>query len=170
MPMDSLLLMTSLKAPDSSVAYRIAALVCAICLLTLSACGPSTDSGIDGPVMRHPERSDNQDEMAAEVRGLLELEGSCLYVSLSEVGERYPIVWPSGTQWSASGQAVVTPGGLSMAIGSEVYGGGGYLDLADVERIAGSQAATLAAQCIDNTYGEVAVLNNTDTAIGPAQP
>ncbi len=105
--------------------------------------------------------------MAAEVRGVLELDGECLYVALDEVGERYPVVWPAGTRWDADAQEVVTPQGESMGVGDEVYGGGGYLYVEDVERIAGSQASALAAECVDNAYGEIAVVNNSDTAIGP---
>ncbi|CAN5759170.1 hypothetical protein BH24ACT6_BH24ACT6_07850 [soil metagenome] len=67
-------------------------------------------------------------------------------------------------------RVVVSPMGESMAIGDEVYGGGGYFYVADVEQIAGPQASSLAADCADNTYGEIAVVNNWEPAIGPAQP
>ena len=106
--------------------------------------------------------------MSAEVRGGLELDGECLYVALDEVGERYPIVWPAGTRWDVDNQSVVTPLGESIVVGDEIYGGGGYLNVEDVERIAGLQVSELAARCVDNTYGEIAVVNNADTAIGPA--
>lgn len=119
--------------------------------------------------MRYLEASASQEGMAAEVRGILELDGECLYMALDEVGERYPVVWPAGTRWDAATRAVVTARGESMAIGDEVHGGGGYLYVGDVEGIAGSQAAALAARCVDNTYGEIAVVNNADTAIGPAE-
>ena len=119
--------------------------------------------------MRYPEPSSSQEGMTAEVRGVLELDGECLYVALNEVGERYPIVWPAGTRWDADNQAVVTSRGETMPVGDEVYGGGGYLYVGDVERIAGPQASALAAKCVDNIYGEIAVVNNADTAIGPAE-
>lgn len=124
---------------------------------------------VDGPVMRHPKRSDSEEGLAAEVRGVLELEGACLYVARDEIGERYPILWPAGTRWDEQNEAVISPVGESMAIGDEVYGGGGYFYVDDVEGIAGPQASSLAADCVDNTHGEVAVVNNYDTAIGPAQ-
>lgn len=119
--------------------------------------------------MRYRERSSSQGGMVAEVRGILELDGECLYVALDETGERYPVVWPAGTRWDADTQAVVTSQGESMVVGDEIYGGGGYLHLDDVEWIAGSEASALAAKCVDNTYGEIAVVNNADTAIGPAE-
>lgn len=145
----------------SSVLGRIAL------VMLLAGCGSSGSPGVDGPVMRYPERSSSQEGMAAEVRGVLELDGECLYVALDEVGERYPVVWPAGTRWDADAQVVVPPQGESMGVGDEVYGGGGYLYVEDVERIAGSQASALAAECVDNAYGEIAVVNNSDTAIGP---
>jgi len=104
----------------------------------------------------------------AEVRGRLEIEGDCLYVALDEVGERYPIVWPAGTTWDADQRAVVSPTGVSMTVSSDVYGGGGYLDVGEVTGLLGSEAGALASRCVDNAYGEVAVVNNADEAIGPA--
>jgi hypothetical protein len=47
-------------------------------------------------------------------------------------------------------------------------GGGGYLYIGDIERFAGADAAELAQRCLDNTYGEIAVVNNSDSAIGKA--
>ncbi len=55
-----------------------------------------------------------------------------------------------------------------MPIGSEVVGGGGYLDVADVTDLIGAEAGALASRCVDNAYGEVAVVNNSRGAIGPA--
>ncbi len=157
------------SAPGLRVAHRLAVSSGMVLILLLSACGSSEGSGVDGPVMRHPERSSSEEGLTAEVRGVLELDGECLYLSLDEVGQRYPVVWPAGTRWDPDSQAVVTPGGESMAVGAAVYGGGGYFYVDDVERIAGPQASALAAQCVDNTYGEIAVVNNADAAIGSAE-
>ena len=85
--------------------------------------------------MRYPQHADDDEGMAAEVRGVLQLEGSCLYVFLDEVGERYPVLWPAGTHWDGENNAVVPPAGAPMPIGSEVYGGGGYLTVQDIERL-----------------------------------
>jgi hypothetical protein len=106
--------------------------------------------------------------MDAVVSGVLELEGECLYVARDELGERYPVLWPSGTRWDADAQAVVTPSGETLVAGDEVDGGGGYLYIGDIERLAGADAAELAQRCLDNTYGEIAVVNNSDSAIGRA--
>ena len=56
-----------------------------------------------------------------------------------------------------------------MPVGSEVDGGGGYHYVEDVERLLGAEAEALAARCVDNTYGEVAFVNNDDDGIGPAR-
>jgi hypothetical protein len=126
------------------------------------------NSGVVGPVMRHPQQAEiGEEQMAAEVRGVLELEQDCLYVALDEVGERYPILWPSSTTWDFDTNTVVLPSGESIAIGDSVYGGGGYLYVDDIERLAGKEAAELAARCVDNDYGEIAVVNNADSAIAP---
>lgn len=122
-------------------------------------------TAVDGPVMRYPTPSSSVVGMAAEVRGVLQLEGSCLYISLDEIAERYPVLWPAGTWWDAANQSVVPPTGAPMPIGSTVYGGGGYMHVSEIERLAGQDAAALASTCVDNQYGEVAVVNNQDTAI-----
>jgi hypothetical protein len=141
----------------------------AVPAIALASCGLS-GSAVDGPVMRYPGSSYSGGQMDAEVRGVLELEGACLYVDLDEVGERYPVLWPSGTRWDGDSQAVVTPEGEALSMGEEVYGSGGYLKIADVESRAGADAADLARQCIDNTYGDVAVVNNSESAIGRGGP
>lgn len=138
-------------------------------VLALVSCESSSSaSAVDGPVMRWPDSSGSGDGMGALVSGVLELDGECLYVARDEVGERYPVLWPSGTRWDADAQAVVTPAGETLVAGDEVDGGGGYLYIGDIERLAGGDAAELAQRCLDNTYGEIAVVNNSDSAIGRA--
>ena len=138
-----------------------------------AACGDSsgaTTTGVlDGPVMRYPESASSAEGEDAEVRGRLELEGDCLYVALDEVGERYPVVWPAGSSWDADSESVISPSGATMPVGSEVYGGGGYHYVDDVGRTLGAEAEERAARCVDNTYGEIAFVNNGDDAIGPAE-
>ncbi len=127
-------------------------------------------SSVDGPVLRYPAPADVDYGMAAEVRGVLQLEGTCLYIWLDEAGERYPVLWPAGTRWDEQQQAVVPPVGSPMPIGGQVDGGGGYLDAADIERLAGSDAAAVATECVDNQYGLVAVVNNQPDAIALVSP
>ncbi|MGB5758579.1 MAG: hypothetical protein WBM50_16815 [Acidimicrobiales bacterium] len=122
-------------------------------------------------MMRHPgPAAPGVGGEDAEIRGVLELEGDCLYVSLAEVGERYPLVWPAATTWDPDSEEVVLPDGSSVAIGDMVYGGGGYHYADDVRRLAGDAAADLADRCVDNEYGEIAVVNNGDEAIGVVAP
>lgn len=103
--------------------------------------------------------------MDALISGFLVLDGDCLYVE-GEV-ERYPVLWPAGTSWDESTSTVVTPARGSIAIGSAITGAGGYLDVDAVRRIAGDEAAEVALRCADNLYGEIAVINNQPSAVGP---
>jgi hypothetical protein len=141
-------------------------------VLALGACGASSDSTtpsvLDGPVIRYPESSSNDDGMDAEVRGRLELDGGCLFVVVDEIAERYPVVWPAGTSWDAKQEAVVAPSTARMPVGDEVDGGGGYLFVEDVERLIGSEAATVAERCVDNADDEIVFVNNQEDGIGPA--
>lgn len=103
--------------------------------------------------------------MAAEIRGVLQLEGSCIYVTSGGTGERYPILWPAETTWDAENTAVVPPVGAPIPTGGAVLGGGGYMHVSNIDRLAGSAASELAYQCVDNPHDEVAVVNNQDSAI-----
>jgi hypothetical protein len=148
-------------------------LVIPVAVLVLASCSNGAtshgaDGALDGPVMRYPQPASTDEGMTAEVRGVLQLEGSCLYVFLDEVGERYPVLWPAGTKWDDKDAAVVPPEGRPIPIGSGVYGGGGYLTVEDIERLAGPEASDRAAACVDNQYGEIAVVNNAETAIALA--
>ncbi|WP_372594614.1 hypothetical protein [Actinotalea sp.] len=149
---------------------RTAAFPWPVALLLLAGCGATSGAAeaVDGPVLRYAAVSSDGGGMAALVSGRLELVGDCLYLAVDEVGERYPIVWPAGSTWDGERRAVLSASGVEMPVGSEVSGGGGYLYVADVEASLGAEAAALAARCVDNSYGEVAFVNNDDGAIGPA--
>jgi hypothetical protein len=100
------------------------------------------DDAIDGPLMRHPTRSDVEEGTAAEVRGVLELADGCLYLSIDEIDERYPVLWPAQTEWVDEREAVVLPTGDEIAVGGLAYGGGGYYYVDDIDVIAGPQLQT----------------------------
>lgn len=118
-------------------------------------------------MMRHPDSSGSGDGMDAVVSGVLKLDADGLYVARNGAGRGYPVLWPSGTTWNDDAQAVVTPAGEILPVGDEVVGGGGYLNLGYIERVAGTEAAELARECLDNTTGEIAVFNNSDS-VGPS--
>lgn len=122
---------------------------------------------IDGPVMRHPVRPVSGVGLAALIEGPIELDGDCLYLAPTEGGERYPILWPADTSWDAERMTVVLATGVPVPIGGAVRGGGGYFDVEMINRLAGQDAADQAARCIDNQFGEIAVVNNLETAIEP---
>jgi hypothetical protein len=130
-----------------------------------SSNGAVSQTAVAGPVMRYPRRSNDNMGMAALIRGGLQLEGMCLYIAATDVvGERYPVLWPGGTTWDEQNNSVLPPVGAPIPIGSRVEGGGGFLYVSDVERLAGPDAAARASSCVDNTYGEIAVFNNQDVA------
>ncbi len=134
----------------------------------LGGCGVAEEpsaAGLDGPVMRHIEEFSGGGE-DAEIRGVLVIEGECLYLAFDEVGERYPIVWPASTVWDADAGRVQLPNGETVGPGDSVYGGGGYHSVGDVEALAGSAAAARARECVDNQYGEIAIVNNNADGIG----
>ena len=126
----------------------------------------SVESEVAGPIMRH-SASISGDGEDAEIRGVIEIADGCVYLYLSEVNERYPVIWPHNTSWDAQRQAIILPSGDVLGAGDAVSGGGGYRYVEAIERVAGPQVAVLAAGCVDNTYGEIAVVNNSPTAIGP---
>lgn len=176
--------MTSTTRPTGATGVAVVALAAlAITGILLSGCGsdgpagsadPSTpntgggaSSAVSGPLMRHPARAAIEEGLAAEVRGVLELDGDCLYLSIAEIGERYPVIWPAATEWDEQRQTIVLPTGDEIAVGESALGGGGFYYADDVGDIAGGDAEALARQCVDNTYGEIAVVNNDDTAIAP---
>ncbi len=123
-------------------------------------------TSLDGPVMRYPVPSNDEVGMAAEIRGVLQLEGQCLYVAdTTGSGQRYPILWPAGTTWDVENQSVITPGGKPIPVGVRVLGAGGYLGVSNIERLTDSAASDLARRCVANTYDEIAVVNNQPDAI-----
>jgi hypothetical protein len=129
-----------------------------------SSNGAVAQSAVTGPVMRYPRRSNDKEGMAALISGVLQLEGMCLYIATDVVGQRYPVLWPGGTTWDEQNSSVIPPVGAPIPIGSRVEGGGGFLHVSDVQRLAGPDASARASSCADNSYGEIAVFNNQDTA------
>lgn len=95
----------------------------------------------------------------ADVQGVLVLEGECLFIDDSVT--RFPIVWPNGTDWDATNQIILLNDGQTAAIGQSILGVGGYPGADSIEDSVGTDAAVLAAECVDNDFGEVAMLNNT---------
>ena len=154
-----------------------------VLLFVAAACGnsDSTDSvreiatssttaeearAIDGPVMRYPDASSTSGKLATLLQGGLQLDGDCLYLVQKGTEERFPVLWPAGTRWDAQNQSVVTSVGEVMKIGDEVEGRGGYFYLSDVGLLAGSAASNLSATCVDNSYRQIAVVENVGTSIG----
>jgi hypothetical protein len=163
--------------PSSIVraAFAILLLVAAACDSSESSDAPrviATSSttaedarAIDGPVMRYQDTSSTSTNLSTLLQGVLQLDGDCLYLVQSAIKQRFPILWPAGTSWDGANQSVVSPGGDVMPIGGPVEGRGGFFYLSDIHLFAGPAARNLAALCVDN--GQIAIVENKDTAIGP---
>ena len=151
-------------------------------LLVATACGSSGSNGapkviptssttaeearaIDGPVMRYQDSSSTSGALATLLDGVLQLDGSCLYLVQESRDQRFPIVWPADTRWDARNQTVVTPDGVVMSMGTAVEGRGGYFFVSDVNLLVGAAASNLARQCLDND--QTVIFQNVPTAVGP---
>jgi hypothetical protein len=143
----------------------MAGLVSVVALRVGIACGSSDGSGLDGPVMRHTAAFSGDFE-AAQIGGVLRIEGDCLYLT-SDARDRYPIVWPHSSSWDSDAQSVLLSSGEFVGDGDRVLGGGGFHTLEDVRRVAGDAAAELAGLCVANRFSEVAIVNNEDGEIRP---
>ena len=60
---------------------------------------------------------------------------------------------------------MIPPGGKPIPVGAKVDGGGGFLNVSNIERLADAAAYQRALECVDNIYDEVAVVNNQPDAI-----
>ncbi|MEM7339887.1 MAG: hypothetical protein AAF467_14630 [Actinomycetota bacterium] len=127
----------------------------------------SDQPGLDGPVVRYRERSVDGGE-DAEIGGVIEIEGDCLYLApVAGGGERYPVVWPYSSEWDAETPGVRLGSGTVLAVGDRVDTAGGYHGVEAVLALAGQDAVDLVADCLDNTYGEIAVINNLESLVWP---
>ena len=109
--------------------------------------------------------SSTSGQLSTLLQGVLQLEGNCLYLVETGIQQRFPILWPADTRWDAANQSVVSSAGEVMPIGGSVEGRGGFFFLSDVNLLAGTAARNRAAECVEN--GQIAVVENTDTAIAP---
>ena len=94
--------------------------------------------------------------MEAQVVGVLAAADGC--VLLDQDGNRFPVVWPSGTSVAGTDPLVIElPSGEQLQLGEQVSGGGGYLspDRAGID---------VPHACL-NEDGEVAVFNPDDEPV-----
>src|SRR6187200_3260340 len=111
------------QLPSAGVRVVVIAL-----LLVATACGDSGSNGapkviptssitaeearaIDGPLMRYQDSSSTSGGLATLLNGELQLEGNCLYLVVTSLDQRFPILWPAGSRWDAANQSVISPAG-----------------------------------------------------------
>ena len=107
----------------------------------------------------------SNDDPLAEVVAIEGLE-FVAFLTVSAAGPGGLTPQTAGTRWDAERQVVTTPNGDEIGMGDEAYGSGGYGYLDSVKTLLGRDAAALAERCVDNEYGEIAIVNNYDDAIG----
>lgn len=134
--------------------------------VAVSSCGGGSSESVDGPLLRHRAPLGDGSGLQAEIQGILEVQGGCLFVVSPESGVRYPVVWPALTTWSPATQTVQLANGEGLSVGDNVSGGGGYFKVDEIEQYVGGDAAAAAREYLDNPDGEVAVANNSIAAIG----
>lgn len=149
-------------------------------LVLLAACGSSASPSskgtptstttaedalaIDGPVIRYPHQSSDSAQLSSLLQGQLEFDADCLYFIVGRVG-RFPILWPADTRWNGQDKSVVLSDGRQLRMGTSVEGSGGYFYLSDVDLLAGAAASAEAHDCLDNSFGQIAVMRNDTTVI-----
>ena len=99
----------------------------------------------------------------AEVSGLVEMDEAtgCIYLYQPEFEISLPSVWPAGTVVTDTGLRLGD--GRAIPVGEWVYGGGGSVDVDEVEGGKSSDEAAVLARCpgVNNQYGEVAVFDSS---------
>ena len=131
---------------------KLLAIIAAICAAALSGCS----GGVDGPVVGGNRSLSGED---AAVSGEVVIEGRCLYLRIPDTDQRFPVVWPHGTSWDDSDSAIVLSDGTLIREGDVVSGGGGYHS-EDFDHYTNAEGVSRLGECVDNTYGEVAVFNS----------
>lgn len=115
--------------------------------------------GLDGPLMYWRQTDGEVRAEGAEIVGLLFRDGDCL--SLFDEENLYPLLWPYGTRWDASQQAVRLPDGRLLRSGDRIDAGGGYHA---ADHLGGFTLApdviARADECATNEWREVAVVQS----------
>jgi hypothetical protein len=118
-----------------------------LCIAAAGIAGCGAAGGVDGPVLTSGRGGGGGND--AEVTGTVILEDECLVMQLE--GNRYPVVWPSGTRWQPEPPAVLLASG-TVPIGGEVSGGGGYYSPEDLQALP-DEVTEAAAACVGPTRG-----------------
>ncbi len=118
-------------------------------------------------MIAHPDPGNNAGGMEASVDGTVSIDSDCLCL-VGDV-ERYPVIWPNGSLWSAGESSVVLANGTSVAVGEDITGAGGHLRADFLEQSMSEDVVARAAACVDDTYGEIAVINNAAGDVWPAK-
>lgn len=125
--------------------------------------------GADGPVITSPRDFLTVDGMAALVEGEVLIEENCVFLNGSS--GRIVVVFPAGTRWSESEQAIII-GSERVREGDSIQGGGGYLSGEVLRNMVGDAAFAAASACSNpglaqgDGPAEVAVFNRASFPAG----
>ena len=102
--------------------------------------------GADGPVVTSPRDFFTGGGNDALINGELVIEDGCVF--LSSGGSRSAVVFPAGTKWSESEQAVIVDGTPAQE-GDSVEGGGGFFSGEALRRNVGDAAFEAVSVCFE---------------------
>lgn len=118
---------------------------CVAVAVIASGCGDTPRASDDHVVLTVSESFQGSD--AAEIQGRFVLQGDCTVLE-DPSGETFAALFPPGTRWDASDQALLFDGGQAVSLGEQVTGSGGFYT--SMEGIVSEGEQSLASQCVSN--------------------
>jgi hypothetical protein len=144
---------------------RISATVLGLSVL-VGGCG-AAESGTPVPTWGRPQNTGGMDALLSGTVSW-DLENSCVF--LGRDGVRFPVVLASGARLEGEPPALTLPSGAVVREGDFISGGGGYLSRASLGGL-DIPIDVPPDECFlpENTFGEVAVFNNSPDTPAPAE-
>lgn len=136
---------------------------------TASPSMPASSTGVVGPVARQTDPAEEAPEGgAAEVGGTLRaLDSDCLYVENAD--GKFVILWPHGTSWDETSNAVVTARGELIALGDRFLAVGRFGGISASALATDSDGYERTISCASRVnVSELAVVTNQASSVRPA--
>jgi len=81
------------------------------------------------------------------IRGVVMIDGACVYLVDSADARARLIVWPAGSMWDARRREVILPDGQNIAEGTEISGRGEFHSIANIPGV-DSEATAAVSACL----------------------